>query len=124
MPRVADRLGAKFLELENYEVGNAVGAVTGRVSRRIEVLVAEKPEEDKFLVFLPDDRRAIDEEDEEVVMDMAEEMAREKAKSLVRKAGGKDIDIYLRSEPISHGRGRVHVTAVGSPELTKTKKFD
>jgi len=124
LPRVADRLGAEFRELENYEVGNAVGAVTGRVSRRIEVLVAEKPEEDKFLVFLPDDRRKIDEEDEEVVMDRAEEMARKEAREIVRKAGGKDIDIYLRSEPISHGRGRVHVTAVGSPELTKTKEFD
>ncbi len=118
LPRVAERLGTEFLEVENYEVGNAVGAVTGRVSQRIEVLVVEKPEADKFLVFLPDDRKKVDEEDEEVAMEMAKSMGKNCARELVEKSGGKDISLHVRREQFSHGRGRIYVTAIGSPDLS------
>lgn len=117
LPRVAESLGADFLEVENYEVGNAVGAVTGRVSRRIDVLVVEKPETEEFLVFLPDDRKTIDVEDEEVAMDEAVRLGKRSASDLVRESGGEDINLHVRKEPFSHGRGKVHVTAVGSPRL-------
>lgn len=117
LPRVAESLGADFLEVENYEVGNAVGAVTGRVSRRIDVLVVEKSETEEFLVFLPDDRKTIDVEDEEVAMDEAVRLGKRSASDLVRESGGEDINLHVRKEPFSHGRGKVHVTAVGSPRL-------
>ncbi|MBS3786953.1 hydantoinase/oxoprolinase family protein [Candidatus Bipolaricaulota bacterium] len=117
LPRVAERLGADFLEVENYKVGNAVGAVTGRVSRRIEVLVVEKTEADQFLVFLPNGRKTIEEEDEEVAMDKAVSLGKKSVSELVRKSGGEDINLHIRKEPFSHGRGKVHVTAIGSPRL-------
>ena len=119
LPRVAERLGTNFVEVENYEVGNAVGAVTGRVSHRIKVLVAEKPEADEFLVFLPDVRKTIEGEDEELAMERAESLGRKCAREIVEKSGGKDISLHVRREPFSHGRGRIHVTAIGSPELDR-----
>ncbi|MFB6215289.1 MAG: hydantoinase/oxoprolinase family protein, partial [Candidatus Bipolaricaulia bacterium] len=117
LPRVAEGLGADFTKVEHYEVGNAVGAVTGRVSRRIDVLVVEKPETEEFLIFLPDDRKSIEVEDEEMAMDEAVRLGKGSAIDLVRKSGGEDINLHVRKEKFSHGRGKVHVTAVGSPSL-------
>jgi len=117
LPRVAESLRAEFVEVDNYEVGNAIGAVTGRVSRRVDVLVAEKPEADEFLVFLPDDRRIIEAEDEELAMEEAERLAKDCAAGLVEESGGEDISLHVRRKPFDHGRGRVFVTAVGSPGL-------
>ncbi|MBS3735871.1 hydantoinase/oxoprolinase family protein [Candidatus Bipolaricaulota bacterium] len=117
LPRVAENLGADFLEVENFEVGNAVGAVTGRVSRRIDVLVVEKPETEEFLVFLPDNRKTIEVEDEEVAMDEAVRLGKRSASNLVRESGGEDINLHVSKDPFNHGRGKVHVTAVGTPSL-------
>ncbi|MFB6291023.1 MAG: hypothetical protein ABEJ25_04765, partial [Candidatus Bipolaricaulia bacterium] len=117
LPRVAEWLGTDFTRVENYEVGNAVGAVTGRVSRRIDVLVVEKPETEGFLIFLPDDRRTIEVEDEEKAMEEAVNLGKNSARKLVRQSGGEDISLHVRKEPFTHGRGKVHVTAIGSPRL-------
>ncbi len=117
LSRVADNLRADFLKVENYEVGNAVGAVTGHISRRIEILVVEKPETDAFLAFLPDDRKSIEVENEEDAMDEAIRLGESSARDSVRESGGEDISTHVSKEPFSHGRGKVHVTAVGVPKL-------
>lgn len=39
LPRVAERLNTELITPENYDVGNAVGAITGRVDESIEMLI-------------------------------------------------------------------------------------
>ncbi len=124
LPPVAERLWGDFIEVESYEVGNAVGAVTGRVTRRIEILVAEKPETEKFLAFFPDDRVMIDVEDEAAAMEEAIKLGRKKARDMVLRSGGKKVALHVRKEPMTHGRGKVKITAIGEPRLEDRGKFD
>ncbi len=39
LPRVAERLGTELITPANYDVGNAVGAITGKVEESIEMLI-------------------------------------------------------------------------------------
>jgi N-methylhydantoinase A/oxoprolinase/acetone carboxylase beta subunit len=118
LPGVASRLGGDFIEVENYEVGNAVGTVTGRVTRRVEVLVVENTETDEFFLFAPEGRRVVDVEDESIVMKKAREHAREVARDKVIKAGGDEVELTVDSDELTHGRARIEVIAVGKPDLS------
>ena len=118
LPGVGSRLGGEFIEVENYEVGNAVGTVTGHVTRRIEVLVVENSETDEFFVFAPDGRKVLDGEDESVVMEKAREHAGEVAREKVKKAGGEEVELTVDSDELTHGRARIEVIAVGKPFLS------
>ena len=117
LPGVASRLNGEFIEVNNYEVGNAIGTVTGRVTRRVEVLVVENPETDEFFMFAPEGRRVIDVVDESVVMEKAREYARKVARDKVIKAGGEEIELTVDANELTHGRARVEVIAAGKPNL-------
>ncbi len=118
LPGVASRLGGEFIQVENYDVGNAVGTVTGRVTRRVEVLVVENPETDEFFLFAPDGRNVLDVEEESAVMEKAREHAREVAREQVKEAGGEEVELTVDSDELTHGRARIAVIAVGKPVLS------
>ncbi|MFW6049222.1 MAG: hypothetical protein ACOC88_03510, partial [Candidatus Bipolaricaulota bacterium] len=115
LPQVADLLGTEFVRVENYSVGNAVGAIAGEVVRRFDVLVIEDAATDQFIVFLPDDREVIDVDDEDEAMENAREMAVAEGKRLARESGGREVTVTVEEDEFKHGRGHVHVTAVGQP---------
>lgn len=115
LPQVADRLGTDFVEVENYEVGNAVGAIAGKIVRRFSILVLEEVERDQFILFLPDDRVVIQPEDELEAMDRAEEIGREEGKRRALEAGGTEVSLTVEREEFNHGRGRINVTAKAEP---------
>lgn len=115
LPQVADLLGTEFVRVENYSVGNAVGAIAGEVVRRFDVLVIEDAATDQFIVFLPDDREVIDVDDEDEAMENAREMAVAESKRLARESGGREVTVTVEEDEFKHGRGHVHVTAVGQP---------
>ncbi|MFW6071552.1 MAG: hydantoinase/oxoprolinase family protein [Candidatus Bipolaricaulota bacterium] len=117
LPRVASRLDGEFVEVENYQVGNAVGTVTGRITRRFEVPLVENPETEEFLLFLPDRREVIEEDDEELALEEAKNCARESARRMVEAAGGRNIEISVEADDIIHGRSTVSAIAVGQPNL-------
>lgn len=115
LPRVASRLGGDFVEVENYRVGNAVGTVTGRVTRRFEVPLVENHETEEFFLFLTNDRKVINSQDEEVVLEEAKSHARENAKDMVREAGGEEVEVSVEAGDIVHGRTTLEVVAIGYP---------
>ncbi|MBS3814257.1 hydantoinase/oxoprolinase family protein [Candidatus Bipolaricaulota bacterium] len=117
LPRVASWFGADFVEVEHYSVGNAVGTVTGRVTRRFEVLLVENQEEGNFTMFLPDERKVIEEEEEGLALEQARKYSINRAKEMVRKTGGKNTSVSVDAEDFSHGRAFIDVVAVGRPEL-------
>ncbi|MCF7875687.1 hydantoinase/oxoprolinase family protein, partial [Candidatus Bipolaricaulota bacterium] len=124
LPSAAEKVGADFIEVENYSVGNAVGAVTGQVTKRVEVLVAEQPEREQYVAFLPNEKKVMDETHEEEVLVEATEHAKNSARKLVIKSGGTNPDISVKEEPFDHGRTKIEVIAVSDPELSRTDKFD
>lgn len=117
LPRVASRFGTDFVEVGHYSVGNAVGTVTGRVTRRFEVLLVENQEEGNFIMFLPDERKVIEEEEEDLALEQARKYSINRAKEIVRKTGGKNISVSVDAGDFSHGRALIDVVAVGRPEL-------
>lgn len=123
LPRVAELINTDFIELDNYSVGNAVGAVTGRVTRRIDVLVAEQPEKGQYVVFLPEEKKVLAGEEDEAALAEATEYAEAAAKSLVEKSGGSPVDISVRQKPFYHGRARIEITAVGLPRADRSENL-
>ncbi len=115
LPQVADLLGTEFIEVDNFSVGNAVGAIAGEIVRRFDVLIMEDAATDQFFVFLPDEREVIDVENEDEAMEEAKKMARAEGERLAREAGGSDVTVTIEEDEFKHGRGHVHVTAVGTP---------
>ncbi|MFW6104799.1 MAG: hydantoinase/oxoprolinase family protein, partial [Candidatus Bipolaricaulota bacterium] len=117
LPRIASRFGTDFVEVAHYSVGNAVGTVTGRVTRRFEVLLVENQEEGNFIMFLPDERKIIEEEEEDLALEQARKYSIDRAKEMVRKTGGKNTSVSVEAEDFSHGRALMDVAAVGRPKL-------
>ncbi len=122
LPGVTSRLGGDFVEVENYRVGNAVGTVTGRVTRRIEATLVENHETEEFFLFLPNERKVIDDQDEGVVLEKAKGYARKSAMKKVREAGGEGVRASVEAGDLQHGRTTLKVVAIGNPELGQTDK--
>lgn len=122
LPRVASRLGGEFVEVENYRVGNAIGTVTGRVARRIEAILLENHETEEFFLFLPNERKVIEDQGEEIVLEKAKGYARESARKMVRESGGEDVEVSIDAGDLQHGRTTLEVVAIGNPELGQADK--
>jgi len=115
LPQVADRLGTEFVQVENYSVGNAIGAITSQIVRRIKILVIESPETEEFFLFLPDRRVVLSVEDEDKAMTESEKLAKKEAERLAREAGGVNISFSVNRNEFKYGRGKIEVVAIGNP---------
>lgn len=115
LPQVAERLNTEFIQVENYSVGNAIGAITSRIVRRIKILIIESPETEEFFLFLPNRRVVLSLEDENEAMARAEKIAKQEAGRLAREAGGVDISFSVHANEFKYGRGGIEVVAIGNP---------
>jgi len=116
LPPVSSTFNTRYTNLEYGEVGNAVGAISGKVISRIKASVRQQSA-DRFVVFLPSQRIVLERTDGKGAMDhalhAAEDMARQKAKAL----GGENIRLKLQKQSHQLGIGEIRVTAIGQPLL-------
>ncbi|KXB07328.1 hypothetical protein AKJ52_00540 [candidate division MSBL1 archaeon SCGC-AAA382C18] len=115
LPQVADRLGTDYVDVNHYEVGNAVGAVASGVIAKVEIIISKDPEENNFIFITPDEREVSQIEDEEEAMKYCKDKAKKIAVEKVQKAGGEDIEVEIQRESFSGYRGRVLVIGIGYP---------
>ncbi|MEA3355934.1 MAG: hydantoinase/oxoprolinase family protein [Candidatus Bipolaricaulota bacterium] len=116
LPPVSSALNTRYTELEYGEVGNAVGAISGKIISRIKALVRQQSA-DRFVVFLPSKRIVLERTDDKRAMahalHAAEDMARQEAKAL----GGENIRLKLQKQSYQLGIGEIRVIAIGQPRL-------
>ncbi len=97
LPKVAERLGAELVIPENYDVGNAVGAVNGKVSESIEILVqpttGTRLSDPACKVFSRLGRRYFDSYAEG--LRRAEEEGRRYVAEAAAKAGAGDVEVTV-----------------------------
>ncbi len=94
-PRPAVYLDTALLVPEAHAVCNAIGAVVGEVVRRVTITVGRDPE-GTFLVHTADAPQPAD--SLEAALEMAEAEARNRARSLLREEGARDVAVTLERE--------------------------
>jgi len=118
LPAVARALNSELVQVNHYEVGNAVGAISGSIMTRVEALVVQQPD-DQFLIFLPGQREVLQVEDEGKAMEYALCKARELAKARAHSLGAEEVELKLQEKMYRFGRGRIRVVAIGKPAIAE-----
>lgn len=128
LPRVAERLGTELILPPNYEIGNAIGAVTGKVVVSIDMLIRPAfdevmDEDDGCILFSRLGRTLHPNLDE--ARRTAEEMGRDYVTETARKAGAGTVEVTVdesisRKGLASDGtfmieEATIRVTATGEP---------
>jgi N-methylhydantoinase A/oxoprolinase/acetone carboxylase beta subunit len=95
VPLIKKILGIDVIIPENFEVGNAVGAVCSEVAEIIEVQIL--PRDFRFHVYAPE-HEPLDFESMEQAISNAKEVAEMMAKDKVMEAGGANIRTFVEVE--------------------------
>jgi hypothetical protein len=126
LPPVAERLNARLFVPDHAEVRNALGAVVGGVVQNVRVLIRPLMAGSAYLVHLPDELRYCGQLEDAV--ECAQDVARQKALELARRAGATETKVDVkREDQILRDRRRpaeeiylgteVIATAAGRPRL-------
>lgn len=126
LPPVAKRLDTRLVIPEHAEVRNALGAVVGGVVQTVRVLIQPLAAGSAYRVHLPSEARLFPGLEEAV--ECAEDVAREKAAELARRAGAGETKVQVKREDqiLRDKRGvadeiylgtEVIATAVGRPRV-------
>lgn len=124
LPKAVETLGSELLQVKHFAVGNAVGAITGSVVKKFQVLVIEDHLEERFLIFLPSKRVVLDTDDEEQAMGYALKNIRKIAEAEMAKLGAKDANLRIQEKKFKFGRGKITILAVGKPLIQTHSKFN
>ncbi len=114
LPGPVDALHGELIAVEHYEVGNAVGAISGRVVCAVETLVRQQSSQ-RYLLHFPDGRELIERESDEAAMAYAQQQSERLARGEARRLGAESIAVDVWEHRFRFGLGRVHVAAVGRP---------
>jgi len=122
LKRSAEHLNAHFVLPENFEVANAVGAVSGSIMATREALVftQQKGDTHTYVVKYKDDRKFFEEHEE--ACEYAENKARKLAKKAIKEAGATDpyVEMKVKTEGSLQ---RFTARAVGNPKISQNQKF-
>ncbi len=127
VPLIKRILGTEIIIPENFEVGNAIGAVCSEVAESVEVQIL--PRDFRFHVYAPG-HAPLDFETLEEAISFAKDLAEESAREKVKEAGGVETRILAEVEikKVRAGAGSskeivnwamVRVRAIGKPYLEK-----
>ncbi len=112
LPKVAERFGTGLIMPENYDVGNAIGAVSGKVMESIEILIQTATgttlSRPACTVFSRLGRFYYENFDEGV--EIAERDGRAYVTEMARRAGAEDIEVTVDSDVMDMLVGKEHLT--------------
>ena len=132
LPKVAELLGAELVMPENYDVGNAVGAVSGKVVESIEILIQTATgttiDNPACTAFSRLGRFYYEKFDDGVVQ--ATEAGKQYVTEMAKKAGAENIKVTVGSDKSEVFVGKEHlrtrfveikliITATGDPAYRK-----
>ena len=132
LPKVADLLGTDLVMPENYDVGNAVGAVSGKVVESIEILIQTATgttiDNPACTAFSRLGRFYYEKFDDGV--EQATEAGKQYVMEMAKKAGAENIQITVGSDKSEVFVGKEHlrtrfveikliITATGDPAYRK-----
>lgn len=123
---VGQRLGCQMILPEHAGVANAIGAVVGQVSQRVQGLVSS-PSEGRFAAHLPDGVQVFN--DRDTALDAMEAALRGEATARALRAGAVDVNLTaLREVKQADIEGRtmfieamILVTASGRPRVAHAR---
>jgi hypothetical protein len=126
IPAVAKRLDTRLVIPEHAEVRNALGAVVGGVVQTVRVLIQPLVAGGAYRAHLPSEARLFRELEDAV--ECAQDVARERAEELARRAGAGETKVQVKREDqiLRDKRGEadeiylgteVIATAVGRPRI-------
>ncbi len=98
-PQAAELLGTKAIVPKDADVANAIGAVVGQISMRMEITITQ-PGEGKFQVTGIDNPYS----SEKAAQEAGEELARDRVIELAKQAGAGEVEIKLVSR---HKRAKI-----------------
>lgn len=114
LPGPVEALDGKLIPVDHYAVGNAVGAIRGRVVCSVETLVRQQSNQRYLLHFL-DGRELIERESDEAAMSYALHQSEQLARREAQRLGAESITIHVWEQRFRFGLGRIRLAAVGRP---------
>lgn len=114
LPGPVEALDGQLIPVEHDAVGNAMGAISGRVVCRVETLVRQQSSQ-RYLLHFPDGRELIDRESDEAAMRYALRRSEQLAHREARRLGAESITVGVWERRFRFGLGRVRVAAIGHP---------
>ena len=120
LPKVAERLGTELIIPENFDVGNAVGAILGRIEESIEIIVrpaaGTRMSDPACVVFSRLGRTYVESYSEG--LRFAEESGREFVIGAVKGMGAEDVEVSVERREI--GMVTTDGTSDPAPEVVLT----
>ena len=114
LPDPVAALHGELIPVAHAAVGNAVGAISGRVVCPVETLVRQQSSQ-RYLLHFPDGRELIERASDEAAMRYALERSEQLAQREARRLGAESITVEVWERRFRFGLGRVRVAAVGRP---------
>ncbi len=120
LKRVAGTINAKFVLPENFDVANAVGAVSGSVSEIREAIVFARDSKEKYAYIAKHEGRIKKFKEYAECCEYAEKTVRRIAKQAAMNAGAADCFVELERK-VEGSLLRFVARAIGNPKLSKGK---